>query len=564
MNEGSKNLRKKEKDIECENYILDYWDQIKSGEVIVSKRVAKQYKKIVDALKKPNEGYHFDIELGARPIIFIEMFCRHSKGEWAGKPVKLELFQKAYIMTLFGFVDNKTGYRQYRESLFMVARKNGKSTMASGIALYMMIGDFEPGAEIYSVASKKDQAKIIFDETHNMVKQSPNLTKYIRKRKTDIYFEQTLSKFEPLGKNSNSLDGLNSHLCIIDELHSIKDRNIYEVLKQSMSARRQPLMLMTTTSGTVRENIFDDIYEYACGVCDGSFEDDTFLPMIYEMDERDEYKDKKLWTKANPGLGTIKKIDDLENKINRSENSANDLSGILCKDFNIKMNAYNAWLSWDDIVNEKTFDLERFRGSYFIGGADLARCGDLTCATALMMDRETEERFVTQMYWLPEDSFNNRVEADKVPYDKWRERGLLRLCSGNTIDYKDITAWFLELVHIHGINPAWIYYDAYSATYWKDEMIMEGFNMIPCRQGARTLSLPMEKLGADLAAKKINYNNHPILRWCLSNTGVIVDRNENIIPAKASSPKMKIDGTASLLDAYVGLCDHYQEFVEAV
>jgi phage terminase large subunit-like protein len=546
-----------------ENYILTYWKQIETGGVIVSKRVKRQYQKLVESLDQPKNGYHFDINRGTKPIEFIEKFCRHSKGEYAGKPLKLELFQKAYIMALFGFIDNLTGYRQYRESLFMVARKNGKSTMASGISLYMMIADKEPGAEIYSVASKKDQAKIIFDETHNMVKQSPDLSCFIRKRKSDLYFDPTFSKFEPLGKNSNSLDGLNSHLCVIDELHSIKDRNIYEVMKQSMSARRQPLMLMVTTSGTIRENIFDDIYAYACGVVDGTFEDETFLGIIYELDDKSEYKEPKMWQKANPGLGTIKKIDDLKNKIKRSENSPNDLSGILCKDFNVKMNAYNAWLTWDDINNTKTFDLEKFRGSYFIGGVDLSKTGDLTCATALLMDPLTEERFVAQMYWLPEDTFNERIEADKIPYDKWRDRGLLRLCNGNVINYKDVTSWFMDLVTVHGISPAWVYVDAWSATYFIQEMEKSGFNMIKCRQGAQTLSIPMERLGADLKAKKINYNDNTILKWCLSNTSVTTDRNDNIIPAKAKA-KMKIDGTAALLDSYVGLCDHYQEFVDAI
>lgn len=547
-----------------ENYILTYWDQIQTGEVIVSKRVRKQYQRIIDDIENPKKGYHFDLDRAARPVTFIERFCRHSKGEWSGKPVKLELFQKAYIMALFGFIDDLTGYRKYRESLFMVARKNGKSTMAAGIALYMMIADNEPGAEIYSVATKKDQAKIIFDETQNMVKQSPDLSRYTRKRKTDLYFDPTMSKFEPLGKNSNSLDGLNAQLVVIDELHGIRDRNLYEVMKQSQSARRQPLMLMVTTSGTVRENIYDDIYAYACGVVDGAFEDETFLPIIYELDEKNEYKDPSKWMKANPGLGVIKKIDDLENKISRAENSPNDLAGILCKDFNVKMNTYNTWLSWDDINNESVFDLDQFRGSYFIGGADLAKCGDLTAATALMMNPQSEERFITQMYWLPKDTFNERVEADKIPYDKWVERGLLRLCEGNSINYSDVTAWFLDLVRVHGISPAWIYYDAWSARYWVDEMKSEGFNMVACRQGAQTLSLPMQQLGADLSAKKINYNNNPVLKWCLSNTSVTTDRNDNIIPAKANGPKQKIDGTASLLDAYVGLCDHYQEFRDAV
>lgn len=202
------------------------------------------------------------------------------------KPVKLELFQKAYISALFGFIHKATGYRRYRETLFYVARKNGKSTMLSGLALYCLVADNEPGAEVYSVASKKDQAKIIFDETLNMVTQSPDLLKVVKKRKSDLYFGLTFSKMQPLGKNSDTLDGLNSHLVIMDELHSIKDRNLYEVMKQSQSARRRALMIMITTAGTIRECIFDDMYKYACGVADGTIRDDSFLPVMYELDTK--------------------------------------------------------------------------------------------------------------------------------------------------------------------------------------------------------------------------------------------------------------------------------------
>ena len=177
-----------------------------------------------------------------------------------------------------------------------------------------------------------------------------------------------------------------------------------------------------------------------------------------------------------------------------------------------------------------------------------------------MMDRETEERFVTQMYWIPEDSLEKHVKEDKIPYDLWKERGLVRLCRGNTINYSDVTAWFLEMVNEHGITPAWIYYDSYSARYWVEEMENEGFQMVRCIQGAKTLSLPMQQLGADLQAKKVNYNNSPILKWCLTNTGIQTDRNGNIVPVKSQGAKKRIDGTASLLDAYVGLTDHYNEF----
>lgn len=543
------------------NYIKEYFNKIEAGEV-TSKRVYNVYKRLVYNIDNP-DIFIFDEEKANRPIEFIERFCKHSKGEWAGKPITLDLFQKAYINALFGFVDRETGLRKYRESLLYEARKNGKSTLLAGIALYMMIADGEAGADCYSTATKKDQAKIIFDEVCHMVQQSPELKKYIKKRKSDLYFPLTMSKLQPLGKNSDTLDGLNAHLVIMDELHGVKDRNLYEVMKQSQSSRRQPLLIMITTAGTVRECIFDDMYDYASKVADGTITDDTFLPIMYELDDRNEWKDPTAWRKANPALGSIKKFEDLMAKVERAKQSPKDLTGILCKDFNVRENSATAWLTFDTINNEKTFDLEQFRGAWAIGGADLSLTTDLTCATLLTMDKE-ENRYITQMYFLPEDNFQKHIQEDRIPYDKWKEAGLLRLCKGNTINYSDVTAWFVEMVKEKGITPAWIYYDSWSARYWVDEMTANGFNMVKCIQGARTMSLPMQNLQADLEKKRVIYNNSPILKWCLSNTCVEEDRNGNIMPKKSSNPRRRIDGTASLLDAYTGLFEHYNEFVEAL
>lgn len=545
------------------NYVIEYFEKIKAGEYVVSNRVYKQYEKMVNDIYN-SDKYIFDEERALRPIKFIETFCKHSKGEWAGKPVILELFQKAYISALFGFIDKETNLRRYKESMFYVARKNGKSTMLSGIAAYMMIADNEAGAEIYSCATKKDQAKLVFDETLNMINQSPYLSKHIKKRKSDLYFPLTMSKFQPLGKNSDTLDGLNAHCVIIDELHGVKDRNLYEVMQQSQSARRQPLLIMIITAGTVRECIFDDIYEYSCNIVDGTFEDDTFLPIIYELDKKEEWLDERCWSKSNPSLGAIKKLDDLKRKVEKAKNSPKDLSGVLTKDFNIRNTLSNAWLNFDDINNTETFDIENFKNFYAIGGADLSITTDLTCATLLFIDKETEKRYIHQMYWLPSENFNERVKIEKIPYDKWLERGLIRLCNGNSINYSDVTAWFIEMLNNYGITPLWIYYDNYSAKYWVEEMKSHGFKMERCIQGAKTLSLPMQQLGADLKAKKINYNNNPILKWCLTNTGVKEDRNGNIVPIKNQSAKQRIDGVASMLDAYVGLYEHYEEFIRAL
>ena len=545
------------------NYIILYNDALQRGEITACKRVKTIYARLAAEAGMPGK-WVFDEEKATRPITFIERFCKHSKGEWAGQPVRLALFQKAFIQTLFGFIDPETGLRRYREAFFLVGRKNGKSTLLAGLALYMMIADNEGGAEVYSTATKYAQARLLFDEAHNMVKQSPELSRHIRKRKSDLYYLPTLSKMQPLSRNSDSLDGLNAHFVIMDELHGVKDRNLYEVMRQSQSARRQPMLIMITTAGTVRECIFDEMYNYACSVADGAFTDEHFLPILYELDRRDEWTDPAAWIKANPSLGEVKKLDDLCIKVDRAKANPNELSGVLCKEFNIRETAGGAWLSYGAINNTDTFSMEEFRGAYCIGGVDLSITTDLTCASLLFMKRGSDTKYIAQMYWLPADRLQERVKQDKIPYDKWFEQGRLRLCAGNTINYSDVTAWFMEMVQTYELSPAWVYYDSYSARYFVEEMTYQGFNMVRCIQGAKTLSLPMQMLGTDLQAHRVNYNNNPILKWCLTNTGVQTDRNGNIVPIKNQSPKQRIDGTAAMLDCYVGLYEHYNEFTGAI
>ncbi len=546
------------------NYIAEYNAKIQSGEIAASKRVKAVYARLAAGTKQIRGGYIFDEARANRPIEFIERFCKHSKGEWAGQGIRLELFQKAFIQALYGFVDVQTGLRQYRESFFLVGRKNGKSTLLAGLALYMLTSDGEGGAEVYSTATKYAQARLLFDEAHNMIKQSPDLSKHFKKRKTDLYYSPTMSKFQPLARNSDTLDGLNCSFCVMDELHGVRDRNLYEVMRQSQAARRQPLLVMITTAGTVRECIFDDMYSHATQVADGVIQDPRFLPVLYELDDRAEWTDPKAWVKANPALCSIKKLDDLTAKVERAKQNRNELSGVLCKEFNVRETVKTAWLSFDDINSEETFALDDFRGAYCIGGVDLSITTDLTCASLLFMKRGDDTKYITQMYFLPADRLQERVQQDKIPYDKWFERGLLRLCAGNSINYSDVTAWFAETVKEYELFPAWVYYDSYSARYFVEEMTLQGFNMVRCIQGAKTLSLPMQMLGADLQAHRVIYNNNPILKWCLTNTGVQTDRNGNIVPIKNQSPRQRIDGAAALLDCYVGLYEHYNEFINAI
>ncbi|GIW49197.1 MAG: hypothetical protein KatS3mg079_673 [Caloramator sp.] len=285
-----------------------------------------------------------------------------------------------------------------------------------------------------------------------------------------------------------------------------------------------------------------------------------FLPVLYELDSRDEWTDWRMWQKANPGLGTIKKFEDLVEKVERAKANPKDLPGILCKDFNIRDTVAGMWLTFDEINNEETFNIEEFRDCYAVGGVDLSSTTDLTCATLIFMKPNSEKKYVYQKYFLPEDLLEKRVIEDKIPYDKWRDRGLLITTPGNKVDYHYVTEWFKEMFNNYGIRPLWVGYDPWNSQYWVQEMKECGFEMIEVRQGYKTLSQPMKELEADLKAHLVNYNNNPILKWCLTNTAIKVDENGNIRPVKGQNQRQRIDGTVSLLIAYVILHQRLNDY----
>lgn len=536
------------------NYVREYWRKIESGEIITSRRVKAVYGWLMEEMDSPaaDSPYYFDEETGERPIIFIERFCKQSQGT-LGAPLRLELFQKAFIQTLFGWLLKETGYRRFRETLFLVGRKNGKSTLLAALALYMLVADYEGAAEIYSVATKKDQARKTLTEAVNMVKQSPELRAIIKKRRNDIYFPATASTFEALASDSNTLDGLNSHAVIIDELHAIRDRNLYEVMKQSTSSRRQPLVIMITTSGTVRESVFDNLYGLASDIADGKVTEDTFLPVLYELDERAEWTDPQAWIKANPGLGTIKQYATLAAFVERAKKNPEDLPGVLCKDFNVPETSASVWLSFEDIKNDAAFTMQDVYNTYAIGGCDLSATTDLTCATLLIRrSREDETVYVLQHYFIPQKRIDQLDEhnTQEAPYKIWAERELLTICDGARVDYSAVTAWFCQMRDEFKIDAFAVGYDRALAGYWVDEMKANGFDMRAVAQGPFTWSQPMREMGAAFADKKINYNKNPVLVWCLSNTAVKKSGVNNIQPVKVSD-RRRIDGAVSLLNAWV-------------
>jgi phage terminase large subunit-like protein len=553
------------------NPIIEYWTQIENKTVVVGNKVKRIYRKLVADIYDQNTEWEYDPKRANHAIEFIENYCKHSKGKWGGKPIVLEVWQKAFIAASFGFVHKIDGTRKYREVLLVVARKNGKSTVASGIGLYLQIADGEPGAEVYAVATKKDQAKLVWLEAKRMVKKSPALAKRIKALVSEMVSEWNDSSFKPLGSDSETQDGLNVHGALLDEIHAWKDKNLYDVIVDGTSSREQPLIFMITTAGTIREAVYDMKYEEAELLLNGlddedGYKDDRFLPIIYELDKRDEWMEPDCWQKANPGLGTIKKTDQLQTKVNKAKANPLLVKNLLTKDFNIRETSTEAWLSYEELNNKATFDLAQLNPSYGIGGCDLSSTTDLTAAKVIFMVQDDPNIYVKQMYWLPEDLLEQRSKEDKIPYNLWHEMGLLRTTPGNSVHPKFVTEWFLEMRDECGIYIPWIGYDSWSAKYWIEEM--QGYfgaeAMVPVIQGKRTLSSPMKLLKADLEVKKIVYNNNPIDKWCLSNTAVEIDKNLNIQPTKTKNQRRRIDGTAALLNAYVVLMEKKTDYLNMI
>lgn len=552
------------------NPILEYWEEIEKGNINVGDKIRRTYKKVVKDIKYPGE-YFYSPKRGNHILEFAENFCRHSKGKCGGKRVKLELWEKAHLATVFGFIDIE-GNRKYRESILIVGKKNGKSLLASIVGLYMLTADGEMGPEVYAVATKKDQSKIIWLESKRMVRKSPALSKRVRSLVAELDTDFNDGVFKPLASDSDTLDGLNIHCVLMDEIHQWKQgKALYDIMADGVSAREQPLVYITSTAGTIREDIYDQKYDEAEMVINGyddpeGYKDEHLIAFIYEIDNRKEWTDESCWEKANPGLGTIKNKQTLKDKVEKAKKNPLLVKNLLCKEFNIRETSSEAWLTFEQANNTETYSIEDLKPRYGVGGVDLSSTTDLTAAKVLFKIPESEKIYTLSMYWIPEDLVEKRITEDKIPYDIWIEKGYVRTCKGNKISYKDVKAWFVEIQEKYDIYINMIGYDSWSAAYFVEDM-QEYFGktaMIPIIQGKKTLSQPMKNLGADLENNLIVYNNNPVDKWCLCNTAVDIDRNDNIQPIKTSKPRRRIDGTAALLDAYVVLQNNYNEYMSLI
>ena len=480
-----------------------YFGGIIDGKIVACDKMKRISEVIIERYLAPDE-FHFDLEIANNRIGFIEEFCKQPSGE-IGKPLKLQLFQKARLQALFGFVDDND-LRQYNECLIIEGRKNGKTTETAAVELALLLADKEGSPQIYNIATMLEQAKLGFNAAHKMLMQDPTLKQFIRKRASDLYCSLNYGFIKALASNSNSLDGLDAHGAVIDELSAIKNRDIYDLIKQAMGARRQPLLFCITTNGYVREGIFDAQYKYAADILNGTVKNPRFLPFIYELDSPDDWLDENKWICANPGIDTIKSRKYLREMVQKAKDDPSFKPTVMVKDFNIPQSGSTTWLPFEAVVNEATFDMDKVSHSYAIGGCDLSSVYDLTCATLVIRKPNDDTVYVLQKYFIPQRKIDENLGSDtkQVPYKLWNEQGWIEINEGAQVDYSLVTKWFVEMVEKYDIRPLWICYDRALSGYWVPEMEEYGFEMEKTAQGPFTWSQPMKELGCSLTEHKIN------------------------------------------------------------
>lgn len=499
-------------------------------------------------LKVTTFEYYFD-ELAAEHATGFFDFLKHSKGKWARQSFQLELWQKFVIGSIFGWLHRETQMRRFRTVYEEIPRKNGKSTKVSGVGLYLTLADEEYGAEIYAAATKLDQAKITFDEASRMVKASPDLAQYFRVYKKNLHVIDTGSKFEPLGADSNSLDGLNIHGALVDEFHAHKTSALYDVLESGTSAREQPLIYVITTAGVNQHGPCYQLREYAMRVLKGIDKDETFFAYIATIDDNDDPFDPATWAKANPNLGVSKSIDYMIKQANKAKSMPSAYVNFLIKDLNKWVNAAVKWIpmhKWD--AAPRSILMESLKGRKCYGGLDLSSKLDITAfALVFPPDDRDGEYVVLVFFWLPEDDLQEREDRDKgSDYRHWIDEGYIFSTEGNSMDYAAIREKINQIGKLYKIQE--IAFDEWNAYQMGQDLTTDGFTMIPTPQTIKKLSEPTKEFEKLVVSQRLTHGANPVLRWMVDNAVVRMDDNENMAPTKKKSTG-RIDGVAATLNA---------------
>lgn len=528
------------------NYIAEYWQQICDGSVTVGRWVRLVYENITQGLA--NGRFFFDAKKANNAIQFIELFCHHSKGR--SDLIKLELWQKALISVIFGVMD-ANGRRQFREVVVIIARKNGKSLLASAIIACLLYIDGEYGAEIYCIAPKLDQAAIVYSCFWETVKQEPELLEMTKPRKSDYYVEETNSFVKKIAFNYKKSDGFNPHGAVCDEFAAWPgDSGLkqYDVITSALAARSQPVVLSISTAGYLNEGIFDELVKRGTRVLLGESKEQRLLPMFYMIDDVQKWNDIEELKKSNPNLGVSVSVEHLRNEIAIAEGSLSKKAEFIAKYGNIKQNSSQAWLPSNAVqaARGEAMQLESFRNTYAVGGIDLSQTTDLTAACVII---EREGRLhVFAKFWLPAEKIDEATARDDLPYRQYIERGILAPSGDNFVDYHDVYDWFVMLVEQYEIYPLWVGYDRYSAQNLVHEMEQYGFKMDSVYQGENLTGIINETEG-QIKDKNVCIGDNDLLAVHMLNSALKVNTESERKKLVKMEPRAHVDGMAALLDA---------------
>lgn len=535
---------------------LTPWDQyakdVVAGKIPAGRPVRQACKRHLADLKLCRKrgghprGLRFDADEAARAIKFCGL-CRHSKGEWAGQPLVLSPWQQFIVASLWGW-KRADGTRRFRVAYIEVPRKNGKSTMLSALVLLLLIADREPGAEVYCAATKRDQARIVFEESKRMVQASPALSKRVTCYRSNMHVLATASKCEPLSADADTLDGLNPSGVIVDELHKHKTRAMWDVLDTATGARRQPLIAAITTAGEDREGVCYEQHSYSRQVLDGTIEDDSWFSYIACLDEGDDYRDPKVWAKANPNLGVSVKPEDLERKITKAEGSPAALDAVLRLHFNVWTDQANSLIDMDAWRRCPAvhIDLYDVAGWPVFAGLDLASRFDIAALVLLLPPARPDDPVdLICRFWIPEETAVAKVKHDRVPYTTWIRQGWVQATPGDVIDFDRIRRDVNALRDEDELQIEEIGFDPWNATQLATQLDGDGFTMVQLYQGFKVLAEPTQQLLALIRQGRLNHGGNPVLTWMASNCIADQSGEGHLKPSKKKSIN-KIDGIAAL------------------
>jgi phage terminase large subunit-like protein len=536
----------------ADRYVRDVLD----GKILACQFIQQACQRHLDDLSQGKKRGIWYCEQAAQHAVDFFSLLPHSKGKWAGKPFELSPWEDFIIRSIFGWLWIETNFRRFRIAYVCVPKKNGKSTLAAGIGNYLLVADEEPGAEIYTAATKMDQARIIHSEAIRMVKNS-ELREVVSVYKDNLSIDETASKYVPLGADAGTLDGLNTHGALIDELHAHKKRHLFDTLKTSMVARDQPLMFCITTAGTDRHSVCYEQHEYASKLLRRVFEDDRFFAYISTIDKKDDWTDIKSLEKANPNWGVSVNVELVKADLETAKRTPSAQNSFKRFHLNIWVQQVIRWLDVDKWKAQgSVVDVESLLGKPCYGGLDLASVSDMTAwvmafpAREISNEYDEEEVFLWMRFWCPEERLEDVSNIYAEHYQNWAKEGFLTTTPGDALDYNQVKKDVLEdckRFNVVSINIDRLFHGYQLSSELQEELegVTEVYGM---GQGYLSMTTPSKELERRYRDKKIHHGNNPVLLWMADNVAISQDPAGCIKPNKDKS-QGKIDGIVAAIMA---------------